>query len=106
MQVRIHLDELTSRDNQSELKIKLCLNFNRNFVQVLFSLFFMSCIYLGISTWLFSVFLYVYVFLMSSDLNVSNNLFHHHLLWEKNMCLIEFEIEFSQIEIILRVYNL
>lgn len=47
---------------------------------------------LGISTCLFSVFLYAYVFLMSFGLNASNNLFHHHLLRKKNMRLIEFKL--------------
>lgn len=90
MQLRTRMDELTSRDSQSELKIKL--NFNSNFVQVLYLLFFMSLMQLGISTCLLSVFLYVYVFLIFFGLNASNNLFHHYLLWKKNVCLIEFKL--------------
>lgn len=47
----------------------------------------MSFKQLGISTCLFSVFLYVYVFLMSFGLTASNNLFYHHLLTEKERML-------------------
>lgn len=36
---------------------------------------------------------------MTSDLNVSNNLFHHHLLWEKTLCFVEFEAEFKSFKV-------